>query len=188
MEKIHCRALIEVLGKPKEHVENALRGYLEKLKGDERYKVSSLELVEAKKQEDAELWAAFAELEFSIEKIEHLSLFCFEYMPSSIDVVSPKELTFKEREFSHFLSDLQSRLHQVDLVAKQVNMQNQKLEKNMSILMKNHLIVLLSQKRLTLTQLSQLSGAPEETLGDYLDHLIDKGKIDLDGEHYYIKK
>ncbi len=188
MTKVVCRALIEVMGKPKEHVENSLKGYLEKFQKDENYKLENLELAEGKKQDNTDLWVAFAELDFSTEKIDNIVSFCFDYMPSIIEIVEPKSLTLNDREFSHVLNDLQARLHQVDMIAKQLNMRNQILQKNMAGLLRNYLLVLLGKSDLNLNQLSKLTGVEKEKLGDYLDRLIDEGKVDLNGELYSIKQ
>ena len=64
-------------------------------------------MAEVKKQEGEELWACFAEIKFSTNKVENLVSFCFDYMPSIIEVIEPKELLFSEVEVSHFLNDLQ---------------------------------------------------------------------------------
>ena len=38
-KKIHVRVVIEVVGKPKEHVEQSLAGYMDKIKNDEELEV-----------------------------------------------------------------------------------------------------------------------------------------------------
>ena len=106
MTTIVCRAVIEVLGKPQEHVKNSLQSYLEKIKNDETYLVKSVETSKVKKQEEAELWANFAEIEFSTAKVENILSFCFDYMPAIIEIVEPSELKFADSEVSHFLNDL----------------------------------------------------------------------------------
>ena len=62
-KNILFRAVVEVLGKPKEHVDATLRGYTEKLKQNSRYQVVKEDLAELKQHEESELWMAFAELE-----------------------------------------------------------------------------------------------------------------------------
>ncbi len=188
MEKTICfRAVLEVIGKPKEHVEAALKGYLEKLKQDTQYKVVLDELAEIKKQDNEELWAIFAEVEIWTERLENISHFCFNYMPSLIEILEPAHLTIKDAELSEFLNDLQAKLHQVDMVAKQVKLENDILKKNMAGLVKNYLTILLGKKALTALQLSTLTGINQDTLEDYLDILIDEGKVDLDGDAYSLK-
>ncbi len=187
MTQITCQTVIEILGKPKEHIEKTLRRYIEKIKSDEKYDVKSVELAEVKKQEEGGLWACFAEIKFSTNKVENLVSFCFDYMPSIIEVIEPKELHFSEVEVSHFLNDLQAKLHQVDMVAKQLNLRNKTLQKNLAGLLKNYLLILLDKNSLTLDQLSKFTGVGKDQLGDYLDCLIDDGKVDLEGEIYHSK-
>jgi hypothetical protein len=186
--KITFRAVIEVLGKPKEHVEQSIKSYVDKLKADENFKVLNDEFTELKKQDEQELWATFSEVEVETEKLSNLASFCFQYMPSLIEIIGPKELKYSETELSLFLNDLQTKLHQVDMVAKQVKLENDHLKKNMSGLMKNYLQVLLTGRSFSSQQLSNLTGVNKEKLEDYLDVLIDEKKIDLKDGVYFLNK
>ena len=184
---IQFRAVLEVIGKPKEHVEKAIRGYLGTLKQDKKYQLVQEDLAEVKKQDNAELWSTFAELELKTSKIEFLTAFCFEYMPSIIEVIEPQQFTFSDGDLSQFLNDLQAKLHQVDMVAKEVKIEREILQQNMTALLKNYILVLLSKNQLTSEQLSKLTGVDKEKLEDYLDLMIDEGKIDLKGNLYFRK-
>ena len=62
-EKIVFRAVIEVLGKPQEYIEEALKEYITRLKTDKGYKILCEERAEARKLEKQELWAIFTEVE-----------------------------------------------------------------------------------------------------------------------------
>lgn len=190
MTKIIFRTLIEVLGKPKEHVEEALKGYVQKLKEDDRYKVLSEEFAALEKNEKEELWATFAELEIKTESIDHIIDFCFDYMPSLIEILEPSELTLADTQIATFLNDLQAKLHQVDMVAKQVKMENDLAKKNLGALLQNYIKVLLGKSEsLSAEQLSKLTGVTQEELEDFLDKLIDKKIIDLkEGQYYLINK
>lgn len=187
-KKILFRAVIEVLGKPPEHVEKSLKEYVENIKKSKNYEVSKEKYAQIQKQEEQELWSNFAELEIKTGKVEHLTSFCFEYMPSMIEVLEPEEISWSEQEFSVFLNDLQSRLHQIDLIAKQVKVENDQLKRNQAGLLRNYIQVLLSHNNLTSEQLSQLIGVNKDKLEDYLDLLIDEGKIGLKEKIYFLKK
>ncbi|PIN76790.1 hypothetical protein COV17_01035 [Candidatus Woesearchaeota archaeon CG10_big_fil_rev_8_21_14_0_10_36_11] len=189
MEKnIMFRTVIEVVGKPKEHIEKSIRDYVQKLKEDTTYEVLEEDFAEIKKQDDQELWATFAELEVKASSIQDLVAFCFEYMPSIIEVLEPKQINFTDSTISEFLNDLQSKLHQVDMVAKHVKMENDMLKKNMSALLKNYIVVLLRQRNLTGDQLNKLTGVAQDKLEDFLDQLIDDGRIDLKEGIYFLTK
>ena len=189
MEKnIHFRAVIEVLGKPKEHVDSALKGYIQKLKEDTHYAVLKEELADLKKHEENDLWMVFAELEIKTASLTHIIDFCFEYMPSLIEIIEPHELKISSLDVSSFLNDLQAKLHGVDMLAKQLKMENQILHQTTSSLLSNYIAVLLRQNNLTSEQLSKLTGVKLDMLEDFLDKLIDGGKIDLKEGIYFLKE
>jgi len=187
-KKILFRVVIEVMGKPKEHVESSMKKYLQNLKENKDYRVVSEELAELKKQDDSELWMIFAELELETEKAGNLINFCFDYMPSLIEIIEPKELSLGALEMSHFLNDLQAKLHSVDMIAKQLKIENDMLKHNTGSLLKNYITVLLGPQNLTSEQLSELTGVNKDKLEDYLDNLIDEERIDLKEGIYVLKK
>ena len=183
--EITFRAVIEVLGKPQEHVESSLKDYVNKLKEDENYTVIREEFAEAKKQDDQELWAVFAELEIKTSDVEKIISFCFEYMPSVLEVLTPKSLILEGEKITTFLNELQAKLHQVDMVAKQLKIENDHLGRNMGFLLKNYVTVILSKTNLNAEQLSKLTGVQKDALEDFLDQLIDEGRIDMKEGIYF---
>ncbi|MBI2669357.1 hypothetical protein HYX14_05955 [Candidatus Woesearchaeota archaeon] len=179
LKPILFRAVIEVLGKPKEHVEQALQGYLEKLKQDAHYQLMHTDRAEIQKQEKQDLWAIFAEVEVRTDKIEYIIDFCFEYMPSSVEVIEPTQFSLSDTQVTDFLNDLQAKLHTVDMIAKQVKLEDDIFKKNLASLLHNYVRVLLAKGPLTSEQLSKLTGVSKDQLEDFMDQLIDKGVIDL---------
>jgi len=188
MNKIVFRAVIEVAGKPKEHVEESLKTYVENLKKDDRYKVIKEVFADVRKhEEEIELWACFAEVEVETHELFNLTHFGFEFMPAMIEVIEPEELKFNQVEFSEYLSDLQSKLHEVDMIAKQVKMENDSIKLNMTWLLGNYIQVLLHQGNKSSKQLSSITGVHQDLLEDFLDKMIDDGKIDLKEGIYFLK-
>ena len=117
-EQVHmrCKIIIEVLGKPKEHVEKSLKMYVDKIKNDSELIVLNEEFAEAKEKE--KLWATFVELELVIKGIPKLIAFCFDYMPSSIEIIKPTELSMDKSTIEDMINDLQARLQDVDMMIK----------------------------------------------------------------------
>ena len=185
--KITFRAIIEVLGKPKEHVEKSLREYVEKIKQDEKYHLTFEDVAESQKLPDQELWSIFAEVEVDTKQMVHVTSFCFDYMPSLIEIIEPESISLKDVEFTHFLNDLQAKLHQVDMVSKQVKLENDIWKKSVHDLLGNCILLLLRENNLDSKQLSVLTGVVQNKLEDFLDQLIDEGKIDLKEGIYYLK-
>ncbi|MDP3699201.1 MAG: hypothetical protein Q8R47_06475 [Nanoarchaeota archaeon] len=187
-KKILFRAVVEVLGKPKEHVDSTLKGYLQKLKENTRYQVVKEDLAELKQHEESELWMAFAELEIKTSGVTEIIDFCFDYMPSLIEIIEPEELKLDSLTISSFLNDMQAKLHGVDMLAKQMKMENQLTNQSLAKLLYNFIIILLRDHNFSSEQLSRLTGMNIDILEDYLDKMIDEGKVDLKEGIYFLKE
>ena len=103
MVKIVARVIIEMLGAPKEYIELTLKNYIEKLKKD-GIKIIKETVEPAQKQN--ELFSTFVELDIEFEKMEELFGFCFDSMPSSVEILEPEELQITAGELSDHLNDL----------------------------------------------------------------------------------
>mgnify|MGYP001585341470 CR=1 FL=1 len=216
---IRCRTIIEVLGKPKEHVENSLREYVQHIREDSELVVLNEEYSEAKEiekhatghseekeqnkaasymasdeaaaekdlQKDKKihnLWSQFVELDLVVKGTEKLISFCFEYMPSSIEIAKPESLGMTSRELSIFLNDLQARLHNVDMIVKQLKAENDFLRLNMNAIIHNAILICLKVSKLSLEQLSQVTGLDKKELGIFVEKLIKDNKIKKENEQY----
>ena len=189
---LHCRVIIEIAGQPKEHVEKVVKEYVEKIKKEKDMEVLNEKIAELKKQEtgarDAamlqEMWATFAEMEILFKDPKTMTYFCFDYMPSSIEIIEPKELRLKETQISSFLNDLQAKLHKLDMAVKQLNNEGMFLKKNLDSLFRNFVSVLLFNSEMGAEQLSQVVGVGNEELEKFLEKLIKEGKVIKKGDKY----
>ena len=179
---IRCNIIIEVLGKPKEHVEDSLKQYIEHIKEDSELVVISEKYSEIKEQ--GQLWSKFVELELVVKGTNKLISFCFEYMPSSIEVIKPEQLILTNNELSNFFNDLQARLHNVDMVVKQLNAENNFLKLNMSAIIHNAILICLKVSKLSLEQLSQVTGVDKKELEIFIEKLIKENKIKKEDNTY----
>ncbi len=179
---IRCRTIIEVLGKPKEHVENSIKEYVEHINQDSELVVLNKEYSELK--EHGKLWSQFAELDLVVKGTQKLISFCFEYMPSSIEVIKPESLQMTGGEISRFLNDLQARLHNVDMIVKQLKAENDFLKLNMNAVIHNAILICLKVSKLTLEQLSQITGVDKKELEIFVEKLLKENKIKKEDGQY----
>ena len=179
---IRCRTIIEVLGKPKEHIENALNEYIKHIKEDSEIVVLNEDYSEIKEQ--GKLWSKFVELELVIKGTAKLISFCFEYMPSSIEVLKPEHLIFTNPEISNFLNDLQARLHDVDMVVKQLKAENDFIKTNTNAILHNTILICLKVANLSLEQLSQVTGVEQNELEIFVEKLLKENKIKKENDIY----
>jgi hypothetical protein len=179
---IRCRTILEVLGKPREHVEKTIKDYIEKIKEDPDLIILKESFADAKQHE--KLWAVFAELEVVVKGIPKLVAFCLDYMPSSIEVIKPEELVFKNRDISNFMNDLQAKLHNVDMVAKQFRAENEFLRRNMKTSFKNAVAILLRIGDKDTSELSKFTGIPQDELKPIMEELIKDKRIKKEEDKY----
>jgi len=188
---VQAKAIIEVIGKPKEHVEGALKEYIEKIKNNSEIEVLKSEISEIKEVKDdlnQGLWSTFVDIEILVKDLPTLTGFCFDYMPSSIEIIEPKELKLRENQLSTFLNDLQGKLHQMDMVAKQINHQNTFLKNNVNALLRNLISILLSNSELNLEQVSKFTGYEKKELEKFLEVMIKENKIKKEDGKYNLVK
>jgi len=187
-EKTHirCKVIIEILGKPKEHVEKTLRNYVDKINDDSDLIVLKTEFADAEEKE--KLWATFAELEMVVKGIPKLIAFCFDYMPSSIQILKPDEFNLGRATIEDLTNDLQARLHQVDMVVKKLKNENDFLKKNMHNVVKNTILLALVSGSLDKEKLSKITGVNDKELQIFLDKLIEEKKINEEYGIYSLVK
>jgi len=117
--KITVRIILEILGAPKEHVEQTMKLILEKLKEETKTKVLREKTYET--EQIKTLWSTFSEIELELEDIETLTKICFNYMPSSIEILHPTELKINAGEIANVFNDLMGKLHTYDMIIKDIN-------------------------------------------------------------------
>jgi len=187
-EKTHirCKIIIEMLGKPKEHVEKTLINYVDKIKDDPELIVLKTEFADI--QEKKELWSTFTELEVVIKGIPKLIAFCFDYMPSSIEILKPEEFIIKKSTIEDFINNLQARLHNVDMVIKKQKNENEFLRKNMNTAVNNIILISLTSGSLDKEKLSKVTGISNEELEIFLDKLVKENRVRKENELYSLVK
>lgn len=119
-KKLVARVIIEVAGFPKEHIESVIKKLVERIKSEEE--VLRSDIFEIKKIN--EFWSTFAEIEISLTDLDHLSRFCFEYMPSSIELLEPERLSLESKDFEDVYNDILGKLHHYDMNMKNIKAAN----------------------------------------------------------------
>ena len=174
-----------MMGAPKEHLVEKLKGYVLFLKSAQNSKmISSSIAVPRKNEKDKKLFTTYAELEIMFKDASALAFFCFDYMPSSIEILQPTELSYRATDFAAFFNDMLERIYRLDLLLKNLKATNAVLEKNAGLLLRNNIILSLKNKDKTISELSKNTGIPEDQLEKFINNrllsdgwLLKKGDI-----------
>ncbi|PIU29809.1 hypothetical protein COT07_04020 [Candidatus Woesearchaeota archaeon CG07_land_8_20_14_0_80_44_23] len=183
-KSVLARAIIEILGAPKDYVETTLNVIADTIKKNEDLRVEKEEFFEPKKQE--KLFSAFMELDIRFRSIEGLFGFCIDFMPSSVDILEPEKIDYDSAELTRNVNDLMAKLHKIDSALKQVNVENELLQHNAMLLLRNNVIITLGEKKMNLKELSSRTGVPEEQLKNFLELWIKEGMLKSQDELYFV--
>lgn len=178
------RAIIEMLGAPKEYIDQTLRKYVEKIE-DEGLKVRSKIFEEPQAQ--GNLYSAFVELVCEFKTIDGLVSFCFDSLPSSIEILEPDVLTFKAFDFSNSLNDLQARLHEIEMQLKRVKGANELLDSNALELMRNFISFVVKKNPMTLDQIGLVVGVLPSECKPFLDKMVEENRLSVRDGNYFIE-
>lgn len=172
VESVVSRVIIEMVGAPKEHLEKTINAYILSLEKQEGIKILKRSVADAIPQ--GNLFSSFIELEARFDTPEYLISFCFDAMPSSVEIFSPETINFSALELTNFLNDLQARLHTTDMQFKMLSAQSKVLDSNALHVFHNFLIHLIREGKKTVKELSPFVGIGETDLKEFLDRLIEK--------------
>jgi len=117
---IKTKIISEVVGSPQEHVDKTVKLLLEKIKENKSFECKEEKIFEAQKIEGQPLYSAFIEYILEFSKLEDFTGFCFDYMPSSIEILEPAEFKMSAIDTSEMFNELMARLHQNDLLLRKV--------------------------------------------------------------------
>ena len=184
---IQARFIIEIVGKPKDHVDIALTDLATHMQSNKDV-IMIAKHQEAATEHEGELFAAFVEVEVLLKDLTMVVGFCFDYMPSSVEIIEPGEFRIKGREVASFLNEMQAKLHNLGIVIKNLKNENLFLKQNSAILLLNYLTILLVNKKRTIDELSKLTTISKEELKPFLDKLMKENKIKQEGEMYTFAK
>ncbi|MBS3149303.1 hypothetical protein J4455_01235 [Candidatus Woesearchaeota archaeon] len=119
---IKFRTIIEVVGYPEDYIKEAINKIIENIKQKEYYKILYLYIEETKKLD--KMFSTFAEIEIESQKLQDVLEFCFDYLPSSVEIIEPENINEKSTELAGFLNDLMLKLHEYNMVIRNLQAEN----------------------------------------------------------------
>jgi len=188
IEKGHLRAniIFEIIGKPKEHIEQTMKAYIENIKQETELKIINEEQEPAEEMEDG-LFGVIAEVEMLIPNIEKLNWLCINFTPASIEILEPNKMTVKAKEIMDWTNDLLSRLHEIGIVQKNLQGQHDVLVKNFNAMTRNAIILSLKETN-DLEEIGKKIGMTKEHTEKFINALIKEGKVKKEKNKYYLKE
>jgi len=140
-KKIRAIIVVEMLGRPLEHLTKTFSEYFEKMKEESFMKVLSQKIFEPKKLEQSEtLYTCFGEVEFEVSGFVNLTDVIFKYMPASVEIIEPNYVEMNSVDVNDLLNSVSGRLHRYDEIAKGAQIQIGRLAKRLQEVLQEKVI------------------------------------------------
>jgi hypothetical protein len=181
-----ARVSFEIIGSPKAHVEAAINEYIANIEKDYTIHILNRELGEAEEL-DGGLFSTYADLEVLFEKLDKLNWLCVNFMPASIEIISPAELKFSDKDLTLWFNDLLAKLHEVSTSYRQLSTKEELFVKNMNAMVHNAVLLACEQYH-TPEGIAKRIGIPIEQVVPFLESNVKNHKLEKHGEEYYLKE
>tara|TARA_Y100000034_G_C6897831_1_gene414384 strand:+ start:2697 stop:3224 length:528 start_codon:yes stop_codon:yes gene_type:complete len=118
-DKILANIVIELLGRPKEHLQEAMETHIVKLGSEKGVSIKNKTIHPAVEAQDSKtLFTTFAEVEVEFDSIENYLGIIFAYLPANIEIIKPENLSLSNAHFNDLGNMILQRVHNYDAVAK----------------------------------------------------------------------
>tara|TARA_Y100000310_G_scaffold333996_1_gene412723 strand:- start:1379 stop:1951 length:573 start_codon:yes stop_codon:yes gene_type:complete len=129
---INAIVIMEVIGKPPEHLKATLEEIVQKMGEEKGVTIKESKINEPVLMKDQEeFYTTFAEIEVEVEDIMVLNLLMFKYMPAHMEVVSPEIVTLTNNGWNEVFNELVRKLHGYDEVVRVLQAQNALMQRKM---------------------------------------------------------
>ena len=121
MTALTAKFIIEIMGRPVEHLEKSLSELIDKMGSEKGTSILHKEIHKTKKVEKVDnLWTTFADVEMKFETLPLLFNAIMTYLPAHIEVYEPESLKLNIFEINEFANFVVGRLHNYDALAKRM--------------------------------------------------------------------
>ena len=130
--KIKAIIILDVIGKPPEHLVESLKRVIEEIDKEKGITILRKDIKEPRPMKDHEgFFTTFAEVELEFEEILSFVIVMFKYMPAHLEIISPEIIAISNNSWNDILNELIRRMHGYDEVARMLQQENNLLRKKL---------------------------------------------------------
>ncbi|PIN94072.1 hypothetical protein COU54_00480 [Candidatus Pacearchaeota archaeon CG10_big_fil_rev_8_21_14_0_10_31_24] len=174
------RTVCEILGRPKEHVEETMNQLVDSIGKKEDFTLMNHEIMPCVEQ--GKLFSTFVEMEILFKNKEAILGFCFDFMPSSVEILEPTKVEMPNDIFSAWINELQAKLHNVDMIAKERHEFSKIVKREQAHLIRFNLLSHLIDEPLTRKELNKRIGVDKEMFSKFINTLKERNEIIEEGD------
>mgnify|MGYP001588610459 FL=1 len=129
--ELKIKAIIEILGRPKEHVEDTINKVIEEIKNRKGLTLLENKVAKTKKLEN--FYSSYIDVELKLSNMDQLIDFCFDFMPSNVEILEPEELTLDSHLLAEYMNDLLAKLHHQSMVMRNIHAENLVMKQKLGV-------------------------------------------------------
>jgi hypothetical protein len=119
MEKLQISIVLEIMGRPANHLKEALTTLVDRLGSEKGVRIISREHHEPLPMKDTkDLFTSFAEISLEADSIIDYIGILFAYLPSHIEITHPEKIPLSNIDLNDIGNKLAQRLHDYDAITK----------------------------------------------------------------------
>ena len=132
MEKIQASFILEVLGRPKEHITQALNELAKRIESEKGVKIIEKTFHEPISVQDSwDLFTTFGEFLVEFDSLDNYFGIIFAYMPANIEIIRPEKINLSNQDINGLAYRIIHRLHDYDAITKKALAENEILTKKL---------------------------------------------------------
>tara|TARA_Y100000310_G_C20606550_1_gene775783 strand:- start:569 stop:1051 length:483 start_codon:yes stop_codon:yes gene_type:complete len=128
---IKVKVIMEIMGSPEEHINKTMDMVVDKMKNADYFRCLTEKISEINKIEDKPFWSKFVDAELEFNNVDDVTGFCLDFMPSSLEILEPNNFNFKKELMENYWNDLIAKLHQYDMMVKNLHAENLMIKKEL---------------------------------------------------------
>jgi len=129
----HIHFIIEIAGRPENYVKESLNLVFQGVENNEKIKLIDKKIHDVTPLEN--IFSGFIEVEALLKNFQAIMELIIDYMPSSLEIIEPKDVKFNLNEANIFINDLIARLHNYDSMLQKSNIESGILKKQLQHLL-----------------------------------------------------
>lgn len=106
-----------------------MKNLVQKIKEDKEITILESKIAPVKKIK--EMFSTFADLKLTFNSLNRLTSFCYDFMPSSIEIIDPHEFKADITELNNWLNDILAILHKYNAALINSIAENSQLKKRL---------------------------------------------------------
>jgi len=127
---IRTKMVFEIAGMPEAHVAKTMKDVMDKFEKED-IKVINI-TIHSTRSMGEKVFSTFSEAEFLTPRVSNLFGYVYDYMPSSVEILEPDNLTETTANVSDIINDAVAKLHQYDNAFKKLYTTNVMLKNQLA--------------------------------------------------------